>query len=317
MKNNIDKETGFSIPLAKEFEIFDLFKLKNRTAIITGSANGIGRIAAVALGKAGANIAITDIDFPAAKELEEELSLEGIKCKSYLMDAAKENNIKETFSKIDKDLGDVDILVNNAGAAHRSASEDMTTENLENIIKLNLTGSFICAKTAAKRMLKNKKGCIINIASIINQLESFQEIDEINYQGTIISRIEYYYQLFVKLMTSILILAFFISIFTISNTIRLTIYAKEKLIESLQLIGATRFFVKAPYIIEGVLLGFIGSILSCALLIGALEFSNDLIYSFLSFEIYYDMNLLILILCSISVLITFIGSSRAITKFLK
>ena len=158
---------------------------------------------------------------------------------------------------------------------------------------------------------------VINIASIINQLESFQEIDEINYQGTIISRIEYYYQLFVKLMTSILILAFFISIFTISNTIRLTIYAKEKLIESLQLIGATRFFVKAPFIIEGVLLGFIGSILSCALLIGALEFSNDLIYSFLSFEIYYDMNLLILILCSISILITFIGSSRAIAKFLK
>ena len=158
---------------------------------------------------------------------------------------------------------------------------------------------------------------IINIASIINQLESFQEIDEINYQGRIISRIEYYYQLFVKLMTSILILAFFISIFTISNTIRLTIYAKEKLIESLQLIGATRFFVKAPFIIEGVLLGFIGSILSCALLISALEFSNDLIYSFLSFEIYYDMNLLILILCSISVFITFIGSSRAITKFLK
>ena len=70
---------------------------------------------------------------------------------------------------------------------------------------------------------------VINIASIISQLESFQEIDEINYQGTIISRIEYYYQLFVKLMTSILILAFFISIFTISNTIRLTIYAKEKL----------------------------------------------------------------------------------------
>ena len=158
---------------------------------------------------------------------------------------------------------------------------------------------------------------VINIASIINQLESFQEIDEINYQGTIISRIEYYYQLFVKLMTSILILAFFISIFTISNTIRLTIYAKEKLIESLQLIGATRFFVKAPFIIEGVLLGCIGSILSCAFLIGALEFSNDLIYGFLSFEIYYDMNLLILILCSISILITFIGSSRAIAKFLK
>ena len=222
-------------------------------------------------------------------------------------------------------------------------SNDKVKEIVDDINKINgVRSTTIITKNDAEKIFKSQFGedimkiigynplpisCvvnivkdeskIINITSIINQLESFQEIDEINYQGRIISRIEYYYQLFVKLMTSILVIAFFISIFTISNTIRLTIYAKEKLIESLQLIGATRFFVKAPFIIEGVLLGFIGSILSCALLIGALEFSNDLIYSFLSFEIYYDMNLLILILCSISVLITFIGSSRAITKFLK
>ena len=157
----------------------------------------------------------------------------------------------------------------------------------------------------------------INIASIINKLKSFQEIDEINYQGRIISRIEGYYQLFVRLMTSILIIVFFISIFTISNTIRLTIYAKEKLIESLQLIGATRSFVKAPFIIEGVLIGFIGSALSSLLLIGLLEFSYDLIYTYLSFEIEYDIKLLILTLCSLSIIISFIGSSRATARFLK
>ena len=157
----------------------------------------------------------------------------------------------------------------------------------------------------------------INIASIINKLKSFQEIDEINYQGRIISRIEGYYQLFVRLMTSILIIVFFISIFTISNTIRLTIYAKEKLIESLQLIGATRSFVKAPFIIEGILIGFIGSALSSLLLIGLLEFSYDLIYTYLSFEIEYDIKLLILTLCSLSIIISFIGSSRATARFLK
>ena len=236
-----------------------------------------------------------------------------------------------------RDIYKIEVFFKNA------VTNDDVKEIVADITKINgLRSTTIITKDDAEKIFKSQFGedimkiigynplpisCVvnivkddskvINIASIINQLESFQEIDEINYQGTIISRIEYYYQLFVKLMTSILILAFFISIFTISNTIRLTIYAKEKLIESLQLIGATRFFVKAPFIIEGVLLGFIGSILSCALLIGALEFSNDLIYSFLSFEIYYDMNLLILILCSISVLITFIGSSRAITKFLK
>ena len=157
----------------------------------------------------------------------------------------------------------------------------------------------------------------INIASIINKLKSFQEIDEINYQGRIISRIEGYYQLFVRLMTSILIIVFFISIFTISNTIRLTIYAKEKLIKSLQLIGATRSFVKAPFIIEGILIGFIGSALSSLLLIGLLEFSYDLIYTYLSFEIEYDIKLLILTLCSLSIIISFIGSSRATARFLK
>ena len=157
----------------------------------------------------------------------------------------------------------------------------------------------------------------INIASIINKLKSFQEIDEINYQGRIISMIEGYYQLFVRLMTSILIIVFFISIFTISNTIRLTIYAKEKLIESLQLIGATRSFVKAPFIIEGILIGFIGSALSSLLLIGLLEFSYDLIYTYLSFEIEYDIKLLILTLCSLSIIISFIGSSRATARFLK
>ena len=157
----------------------------------------------------------------------------------------------------------------------------------------------------------------INIASIINKLKSFQEIDEINYQGRIISRIEGYYQLFVRLMTSILIIVFFISIFTISNTIRLTIYAKEKLIESLQLIGATRSFVKAPFIIEGILIGFIGSALSSLLLIGLLEFSYDLIYTYLSFEIEYDIKLLILTLCGLSIIISFIGSSRATARFLK
>ncbi len=157
----------------------------------------------------------------------------------------------------------------------------------------------------------------INIASIINKLKSFQEIDEINYQGRIISRIEGYYQLFVRLMTSILIIVFFISIFTISNTIRLTIYAKEKLIESLQLIGATRSFVKAPFIIEGILIGFIGSALSSLLLIGLLEFSYDLIYTYLSFKIEYDIKLLILTLCSLSIIISFIGSSRATARFLK
>ena len=167
MKNNIDKETGFSMPSASNFDVMKLFKLKNETALITGAANGIGRVAAISLGKAGSKIAITDIDFEAAKNLETELLSAGIEAKAWHMDAKDEKNIIAVFSKVDKNLGNTSILINNAGTAYRSPAEDMSTEDFEQIIKLNLTGSFICARTAAKRMLQNKKGSIINVASIM------------------------------------------------------------------------------------------------------------------------------------------------------
>ena len=167
MRENIDKETGFLMPTASDFNVADLFDLKNETALITGAANGIGRVAAIVLGKAGAKIAITDINFEEAKILETELLKAGVKAKAWHMDAKNEKNIIEVFDKVDKILGDTTILINNAGTAHRSAAEKMSTEDFENIIRLNLTGSFICARTAAQRMLKNKRGSIINIASIM------------------------------------------------------------------------------------------------------------------------------------------------------
>ena len=63
----VDDVSGFTMPSASKFDVFELFSLKNRTIVITGSANGIGRVAAIACGKAGGNIAITDKDFKAAK----------------------------------------------------------------------------------------------------------------------------------------------------------------------------------------------------------------------------------------------------------
>ena len=157
----------------------------------------------------------------------------------------------------------------------------------------------------------------ININPIINKLKSYVEVDEVNYQGRIIFQIESYYQKFIKIMSLILVTVIFITIFTISNTVRLTIYSREKLIESLQLIGATRAFIKAPFIIEGILHGFIGTILASALLVGGLIFGNDIIISLFSVKIEYDIKLLILLLGGISFFVSIIGGSRAVSKFLK
>jgi NAD(P)-dependent dehydrogenase (short-subunit alcohol dehydrogenase family) len=123
----IDEDTGFLMPSAKNFDVLNLFSLKNTTTIITGSAHGIGRVAAIACGKAGGKIAITDKDFKSAKILEKELIDAGIEAKAW----------------------------------------ELNITNEENIITLNLTSAFICCRTAANYMLKNKKGSIINISSIM------------------------------------------------------------------------------------------------------------------------------------------------------
>ena len=157
----------------------------------------------------------------------------------------------------------------------------------------------------------------LNIRPIIDQLRKFPEVDEVSYQGRLISRIESYYEKFVKSMTGLLILVLVVSVFIISNTVRLTIYAKKELIQSLQLIGATNVFVKAPFIIEGVFHGLIGAVLASLLLISGLNFGSKIIYSVAEIQLEYNALSLVSLLGLIGILISFIGSSRAISRFLK
>jgi len=168
LKNDlIDEETGFSMPSAKNFDVRKLFSLDNSTTLITGSAQGIGRVAAIACGKAGSKIAITDKDIKSAKLLEKELQEANINAKAWELDVNYEENIIDTFSQVENELGSIDVLINNAGTANRNPAELMKTEDFERIIKLNLTSVFICSRTAAKSMLSRKKGSIINISSIM------------------------------------------------------------------------------------------------------------------------------------------------------
>ena len=132
MKNNeiIDEISGFTMPSANKFDVFELFSLKNRTVIITGSAQGIGRVAAIACGKAGGNIAITDKDFKSAKKLENELRDAGIQAKAWELDVIIENEIIEVFDNIYSHFGSLDVLINNAGTANRNPAEEMKTEDI-------------------------------------------------------------------------------------------------------------------------------------------------------------------------------------------
>lgn len=163
----IDEQTGFTMPSAKKFDIKKLFSLDERTTLITGAAQGIGRVAAIACGKAGSKIAITDKDINSAKLLEKELNEANIKAKAWELDVNYEKDIIKVFNDVEKEFGTTDVLINNAGTAHRNPAELMKTEEFNKIINLNLTSAFICCRTVAKGMLEKNKGSIINISSIM------------------------------------------------------------------------------------------------------------------------------------------------------
>lgn len=219
----------------------------------------------------------------------------------------KVEDIVSSFNKIDGVRSTTIITKNDAEKIFKSQfGEDILT----------LVGYNPLPISCVVNIVKDKVDQI-NIGPIINKIKSFEGVEEVNYQGKIIFQIESYYQKFLKIMSIILIIVIFVTIFTISNTIRLTIYAREKLIESLQLIGATRAFVKAPFIIEGLLHGLLGTIFASALLFSILVFGNDIIYSLFSIKVDYDIKVLILLLGGISFFVSIIGSSRAVSKFLK
>ena len=222
-------------------------------------------------------------------------------------------------------------------------TEKRVTELVEDFKSINGVNSItIISKKDAERIFKSQFGddilsilgynplpisCVINLKKdwptridlkpIISSLRKYREVDEINHQGKLISRIENYYETFLKVMVIIVSITLIIAVFIISNTVRLTVLSKRELIKSLQLIGATKWFVKGPFIIEGLAHGLIATVLSLYTIIGILNFSKYLIYDLTRFDIYYDQLFIFQVLLSLSMLVGFVGANRAISRFLK
>lgn len=181
---------------------------------------------------------------------------------------------------------------------------------------LNLVGYNPLPASCVINLVKEQKNKL-NIRPIVDRIRKFSEVDEVNYQGRLINRIETAYQSFVKVSVVLLIIILVVSVLIISNTVRLTIYAKKELIKSFQLVGATRSFIKTPFILEGVFHGLIGAFIASLLLYGSLEFSSGFILSLTGLIIDFSFFNLLFLLSSLGMVISFLGSSRAISQFLK
>ena len=142
-------------------------KLKDKVALITGSAQGIGKAIAEAMAKEGAKVVISDVNLELAEQTAKELGPETVAIKINVADQADvEAGIKLVVEK----LGQIDILVNNAGITKDTLLMRMKKDQWDAVININLTGVFNCTKAAVALMMKKRSGKIINIASIVGQM---------------------------------------------------------------------------------------------------------------------------------------------------
>jgi NAD(P)-dependent dehydrogenase (short-subunit alcohol dehydrogenase family) len=143
----------------------DLFNLNGKTALVTGSAHGLGKKIALSLAQNGVSLILADIDYP--EDAAQEIEASGAGCVAVQTDIADENQVRALAQKTASEYGKVDILVNNAGISQLSytATEDLPVAEWDRIMEINLRGTFLCCKQIGKAMIKNGGGKIINIAS--------------------------------------------------------------------------------------------------------------------------------------------------------
>jgi len=142
--------------------------LTGKTAVVTGASRGIGRGIAFKLAEQGANVAFTYLSsVEKGLELENELKELGIKAKGYQSDAANFKAADDLVTAIVADFGTIDILVNNAGITRDTLLMRMSEEQWDQVINANLKSVFNMTKAVQRPMLKQRKGSIINMSSVV------------------------------------------------------------------------------------------------------------------------------------------------------
>ena len=152
-----------------------LVDLKGKVAIVTGAGHGIGREIALSLARNGAEVVVTDVTdaiFEVGKQIEA-LGSKALPIKCDVTDFEQAQDVEE---KVVGKYERIDILVNNAGIYPQKAFLDMTADDWNKVLRINLNGVFHCTKAVIPKMVKQKYGKIVNIASIAGAVVGFQNL---------------------------------------------------------------------------------------------------------------------------------------------
>lgn len=145
--------------------VFDLFNLRGKVALITGGGGGLGQQIAEAYAEAGCNIVVCSRKLENCEEVAQLLSKNDVKTMALACDVTKKSDIETAVDQVLDEFEKIDILVNNSGATWGAPVEDMPLEAWQNVMNVNVTGTFLMSQKVGKAMIQNKYGKIINIAS--------------------------------------------------------------------------------------------------------------------------------------------------------
>ena len=144
---------------------FPTFSLTGQIALVTGAARGLGRAISLALAHAGCDVALGLRDINADNNLPDHIHALGRRALPLQMDMTSLDQISRAIDDTVKHFGRLDILVNNAGVAPGNLAEDVTERDYDLTVGINLKGTFFASQAAARVMIKQKSGCIINMGS--------------------------------------------------------------------------------------------------------------------------------------------------------
>jgi gluconate 5-dehydrogenase len=149
----------------------ELFNIKGKVALVTGSTHGLGMAMAMGLGKAGATIVVNGNS--SQEKIDNAVATykkEGVNAVGYKFNVADEADVIANISKIETEVGNIDILVNNAGIIKRTPLAEMEVADFKQVLNIDLVSPFIVSKHVVKGMMQRKAGKIINICSMMSQL---------------------------------------------------------------------------------------------------------------------------------------------------
>jgi len=162
-------------------------RFDGKVALITGSARGIGKSIARLFAEQGAQVVIADIIQEDINSTVNEFISEGLKAAGFQCNITSEEEVENFMKDIYQQFGSIDILINNAGITADTLLIRMKNIDWDKVINVNLTGTFICTQKAAKYMMKQRHGKIVNISSVIGFIGNFGQANYAASKGGIIA----------------------------------------------------------------------------------------------------------------------------------